>query len=383
MPVGKVRHVGDIVAMIAADTLDHARDAAEALVVDYEELPAVVTVAQALAPGAVLVHDDVAGQPDVPLDARRGGCRGRSLRPGRPCDHAPGPLASPDHALHGDARGLVVVRPGRRPRDRHLLFPGRSGPAPADVRESAQHSQGEASPRHRGCRRRLRTEIPDLCRIDPARVGDAQAETRPALERRAGRACTLRQPCTRPDRHRRTGTRQGRPLPRRAGEGRGQFRRLCVDGRAHDRHHRSGEGDLGPVPHPRDPSRFRLRLHQHRAGRRDPRRGQARGAVPAGAAGRYRRARNRPLAGRSAPAQPAHAGGDAPCGADRLRLRRRRLPAPVRAGPEERRPRRLRGPPRGQRGQGQTAGARPLVPLCTAPAASPTSMSSWTSSPTG
>ena len=31
MPVGKVRHVGDIVAMIVADTLDQARDAAEAL----------------------------------------------------------------------------------------------------------------------------------------------------------------------------------------------------------------------------------------------------------------------------------------------------------------------------------------------------------------
>jgi carbon-monoxide dehydrogenase large subunit len=61
MPVGKVRHVGDIVAMIAADTLDQARDAAEALLVDYEELPAVVTAAQALAPGAPLVHDDVPG----------------------------------------------------------------------------------------------------------------------------------------------------------------------------------------------------------------------------------------------------------------------------------------------------------------------------------
>ncbi|MFI5001721.1 MAG: xanthine dehydrogenase family protein molybdopterin-binding subunit, partial [Reyranellales bacterium] len=61
MPVGKVRHVGDIVAMIVAGTLDQARDAAEALVVDYGELPAVVTVAQALAPGAPLVHDDVPG----------------------------------------------------------------------------------------------------------------------------------------------------------------------------------------------------------------------------------------------------------------------------------------------------------------------------------
>ena len=61
MPVGKVRHVGDIVAMIAAATIEQARDAAELLIVDYEELPAVVTAAQALAPGAALVHDDVPG----------------------------------------------------------------------------------------------------------------------------------------------------------------------------------------------------------------------------------------------------------------------------------------------------------------------------------
>jgi carbon-monoxide dehydrogenase large subunit len=61
MPPGKVRHVGDIVAMIVAGTLDQARDAAEALEIDYEALPAVITAAQALAPGASLVHDDVPG----------------------------------------------------------------------------------------------------------------------------------------------------------------------------------------------------------------------------------------------------------------------------------------------------------------------------------
>ena len=61
MPVGKVRHVGDIAAMVVAETLDQARDAAELLAIDYEPLPAVVTVAQALAAGAPLVHDDVPG----------------------------------------------------------------------------------------------------------------------------------------------------------------------------------------------------------------------------------------------------------------------------------------------------------------------------------
>jgi carbon-monoxide dehydrogenase large subunit len=61
MPVGKVRHVGDIVAMVVADTPDQARDAAEALVVDYEALPAVVTVAQALAAEAPLLHEEAPG----------------------------------------------------------------------------------------------------------------------------------------------------------------------------------------------------------------------------------------------------------------------------------------------------------------------------------
>ena len=59
MPPDKVRHVGDIVAMVVAGTLDQARDAAELIDIDYETLPAVVTVAQALADGAALVHDDV------------------------------------------------------------------------------------------------------------------------------------------------------------------------------------------------------------------------------------------------------------------------------------------------------------------------------------
>src|SRR5215831_17210365 len=61
MAPDRARHVGDIVAMIVAETLDLARDAAEALNVDYQELPAVITAEQALASGAPLVHDDVPG----------------------------------------------------------------------------------------------------------------------------------------------------------------------------------------------------------------------------------------------------------------------------------------------------------------------------------
>ncbi|WP_020205868.1 xanthine dehydrogenase family protein molybdopterin-binding subunit [Cupriavidus sp. WS] len=55
---GKARHVGDQVALVVAETLQQARDAAEKIEVDYEELPAVVNTAQA-ACTATLVHDDV------------------------------------------------------------------------------------------------------------------------------------------------------------------------------------------------------------------------------------------------------------------------------------------------------------------------------------
>ncbi|MBE0452485.1 xanthine dehydrogenase family protein molybdopterin-binding subunit [Roseovarius autotrophicus] len=56
---GKVRHVGDPIAAIVAETREQARDAAEAIVLDIEELPAVVDMKAALAEGATKVHDDL------------------------------------------------------------------------------------------------------------------------------------------------------------------------------------------------------------------------------------------------------------------------------------------------------------------------------------
>ncbi|MEJ1992425.1 MAG: xanthine dehydrogenase family protein molybdopterin-binding subunit [Maritimibacter sp.] len=58
---GKVRHVGDPIAAVVAETADQARDAAEAIEVDIEELPAVVDMKAALEDGAAKVHDDLPG----------------------------------------------------------------------------------------------------------------------------------------------------------------------------------------------------------------------------------------------------------------------------------------------------------------------------------
>jgi carbon-monoxide dehydrogenase large subunit len=53
--VDTVRHVGDPIAFIVADTIEQARAAAEAIEVDYEALPAVVDMRRAIEPGSPLV----------------------------------------------------------------------------------------------------------------------------------------------------------------------------------------------------------------------------------------------------------------------------------------------------------------------------------------
>jgi aerobic carbon-monoxide dehydrogenase large subunit len=54
---GKVRAVGDRVAFVVAETLQQARDAAELIAIDYEPLPAVVSLEDAVKPGAPVIWD--------------------------------------------------------------------------------------------------------------------------------------------------------------------------------------------------------------------------------------------------------------------------------------------------------------------------------------
>lgn len=65
-----VKHVGDAVAFVVADTIAQARDAAEAIEIDYEFLPAVADLRHAMAPDAPRVWDAAAG--NIAYDARMG-----------------------------------------------------------------------------------------------------------------------------------------------------------------------------------------------------------------------------------------------------------------------------------------------------------------------
>src|ERR1700760_3028933 len=55
----KVRYVGDPVAFVVAETVAQARDAAEAVELDIESLPAVTDAADAAKPGAPLLYDHI------------------------------------------------------------------------------------------------------------------------------------------------------------------------------------------------------------------------------------------------------------------------------------------------------------------------------------
>ena len=56
----RVRHVGQEIALVVARSPAEAQDAAEKIEIEFEDLPAVVDAAKALAAGAQLLHEDVA-----------------------------------------------------------------------------------------------------------------------------------------------------------------------------------------------------------------------------------------------------------------------------------------------------------------------------------
>ena len=70
LAMGRVRYVGEAVAIIVADTINNAKDGAEQIEVDYEILPSVTGTLAATQPGAPRLWDDSAS--NIGLDAEVG-----------------------------------------------------------------------------------------------------------------------------------------------------------------------------------------------------------------------------------------------------------------------------------------------------------------------
>ena len=78
LAIGKVRHVGDPVVVVIAETKQQAKDAAEQIAIDYQDLPAAASLRDAIAAGRRVGARRRARQHLLRLAYRRqgaGGCR--------------------------------------------------------------------------------------------------------------------------------------------------------------------------------------------------------------------------------------------------------------------------------------------------------------------
>jgi hypothetical protein len=66
LAANRVRHVGEAVAVVIAESVAEAKDAAEAVALDIESLPAVTAPSEAAVSGAPILYDEVPG--NVGLD---------------------------------------------------------------------------------------------------------------------------------------------------------------------------------------------------------------------------------------------------------------------------------------------------------------------------
>ena len=64
----KARYIGDRVAAVAAESRDAAEEAIDLIDVEYEELPAVFDILEAMKPGAPVLHENAPGYDGAPAD---------------------------------------------------------------------------------------------------------------------------------------------------------------------------------------------------------------------------------------------------------------------------------------------------------------------------
>ncbi len=165
-----VRYIGQPVALVVAETLNQAKDAAELIEVDYEDLPSVTTLEEAIAPGAPAVWDDC---PDNIAFVHEAGNKAATEQA----------IASADHVIRHRMRVNRLTTVTMEPRGCLAAIRSARGPLHAPLhRAGAAHRPpragagnipraGDQGARHlRKCRRRLRNERRGLSGIpaDPA-----------------------------------------------------------------------------------------------------------------------------------------------------------------------------------------------------------------------
>ena len=210
-----MRHVGDAVAFVVADTIDQARDAIEAIDVKWTPLPAVVGVANAVKKGAPQVWPDHARQRAVRrADRRQEGGRGgvrQSACGRRSLDRQ----SARHHQFHGNARRGRRIRRQARSSDADDRQPGQPSPARNPVRHGAEDAAGKDAGDLPRRRRRIRHKTVSLSRIRADRGRRAKTAQDRQMDRRPRRSFHGRRAGPRQRHHREDGAGRGRQVPRR------------------------------------------------------------------------------------------------------------------------------------------------------------------------
>ena len=174
LAIGKVRHVGQPVALVVAETLLQAQDAAEAIEIDYETLPAVTDARAALEKGAPQLFDGIPGNLVFDWD--------NDTSDFAATDAA---FAKAAHVTTLEIINNRVVANSMEPRNaigdwdaaagRPVLYTAHAGlafRARSARRGRAEDPEGETARRHAAeCRRRLRHEGVRLSRAGAGGVG--------------------------------------------------------------------------------------------------------------------------------------------------------------------------------------------------------------------
>ena len=224
--VDRARYVGDPVAMVIAETLAQAKDAAELVVVDYDPLPSVTSVAEAAEPDAPRVWDE---NPDNISHTTERGNRAATEAAFAQAAHIVRRryVITRVHAQYMEPRGAIgTFDPAE---DRYTLYRRRELSAPR-AQHARQHGvQGAGEQRARGVPRRgrrLRRQGLAVCRAPADAVGGAQDRTAGEVAVRALRGDPRRRARARQCRHDRAGVRRECEDHRAAAAHAGEHRRL-------------------------------------------------------------------------------------------------------------------------------------------------------------
>ena len=296
LAVGAVRFVGEAVVAVVGTSLDAARAGRDAVVVDYEELPNVVHLDDAVAAGAPKVWADAAD--NYAAEMRHGNAEACAAAFAQAAHVVALDLVNqrlaptslePRSVLGSYDDGRVTLRmstPDAQRRARHA------------VQRGLRLAHRQAARGGRRCRRRLRHEDRRLPGGHRRRLLREHAAAAGEVGVRAQRGIPRRQPRPRHPQPRRAGARCQRPRARPARAHRSQRRRLCHH---HRRDHPAADRAVGVDQRLRHPD-HRLQAaggaDEHHAAGRLPRRRPARGDLHHRAADGHGRAQAGPGPGR-------------------------------------------------------------------------------------